>query len=191
MKPAVFFDRDGTLNVEKGFLGDPKDVELYEGCGAALYDLQNAIDCIFIVVSNQSGITRGILTHEEVHAVNNRVNQLLAKDNVSIEKFYYCPAHPEFNSKEECICRKPSPYFVHQAAEEFSIDLSQSYFVGDKWSDVLCGINADVSSILVETGYGKEQIPVLNSQNINPNFIAKNIVNACEFIKTDSNEKSQ
>jgi D,D-heptose 1,7-bisphosphate phosphatase len=182
---AVFLDRDGTINIDTGYMGNPDEIQLIPGSGEALSELKNKRNFKLIVISNQSGISRGILTQEMVDSVNAKINELLKKYGVSIDAFYYCPAHPDFSSKEECWCRKPSPELVFQAAKDFQIDLSGSYFVGDKDSDIECGMNAGLKTILVKTGYGLESISLLKKQNKFPSFVAHNLKEVCEIIKKD------
>ncbi len=152
MNRAVFLDRDGTIIEEKEYLRDPDQVALFPGAKEALKRLQDAGFKLFIV-SNQSGVGRGYFTLTDVDRVNERLVELLAHDGVRFEKIYIAPEAPEQPSRG----RKPSPQFLFDARDEFSIDLSQSYMVGDKLIDLECGWNAGVrKSILVRTGYGAE-----------------------------------
>ncbi len=182
---AVFLDRDGTLNEDPGYLSDPSKVKLFPGTGKALSLLKTRLNLKLIVISNQSGIGRGLISESEVDAVNSRINELLKEDKVEIDAFYYCPHHPDFSSKEEVECRKPSPFMILQASRELKIDLDGSYFIGDTPADIMCGINAGLKTVLVKTGYGKESISILQNQNIFPSFVAKNIHDACKFILED------
>jgi len=182
---AVFLDRDGTLNEDPGYLGEPDKVKLFPDTGEALSILKNKLNFKLIVISNQSGIARGLITKENVNAVNRRVNELLADYNVNIDAFYYCPYHPDFNSEEECSCRKPSPEMLFKAADDLKIDLSKSFFIGDAVSDIGCGINAGVKTILVRTGYGNESFYTLQKLNKIPTFVANNILEAAIFIQND------
>lgn len=181
---AVFLDRDGTLNEDPGYLGDPDSLKLFPGTGIALSILKNKLNFKLIVISNQSGIARGILTDEMVGSVNNKINELLAVDDVAIDAFYYCPFHPDF-SKEDFSCRKPSPAMVFKAAEDFKIDLKRSYFVGDSVSDIECGKNAGLKTILVKTGYGADSISILKEENNFPTFVAQNILEVSKIIQQD------
>jgi D-glycero-D-manno-heptose 1,7-bisphosphate phosphatase len=181
---AVFLDRDGTLNEDPGYLGNPALVKLLPGVAEALSGLKK-MNFKLIVVSNQSGISRGLLTRENVDSVNKRINELLDKHNAVIDAFYYCPFHPDFSDKEECICRKPSPKLVFDAVKKFDIDLSRSYFVGDSVADIECGVNAGLKTILVKTGYGVETITILQKQNKFPTFVAENIFEAYKIVKND------
>jgi D,D-heptose 1,7-bisphosphate phosphatase len=183
--PAVFLDRDGTLNIDPGYIGDPSNLKLFPGTGEALFKLKSS-GFKLLVISNQSGIARGLITEENVRKVNLQLNNILSASNVAIDKFYYCPAHPDFSTEEECECRKPSTKMVYQAANEFSIDLRRSYFVGDSISDIECAHNSGMKSVLVLTGQGSDSLSILQNQNKLPSFVAENIMDACKFILTDS-----
>ena len=185
---AVFLDRDGTLNEDPSYLGNPLEVKLITGAGEALSNLKNNYNFKLIVISNQSGIARGLLTENDVDAVNSRLNELLIPYNTAVDGFYYCPAHPDFNTEEECSCRKPSPELVYKASKDFNIDLAKSYFIGDAVSDIECGINAGLKTILVKTGYGNESLFSLKKQNKFPSFVAQNILDAGNFIMNDFSE---
>jgi len=152
MSRAVFLDRDGTLIEDKDYLSDPDQVMIFPGAAEALKRLQDAGFKLFIV-SNQSGIGRGYYTMEDMHRVNARLLEELDRHGVHIEKNYFAPEAPEQPSRG----RKPSPQFLFDARDEFGIDLSESYMIGDKLTDLECGWNAGVKkSILVRTGYGAE-----------------------------------
>ncbi|MCL5029741.1 MAG: HAD family hydrolase [Bacteroidetes bacterium] len=186
---AIFLDRDGTLNEDPGYLGNPNQVKLLPGVGEALSFLKKELGFKLIVISNQSGIARRLITKEMVESVNQKINELLAEYNVLIDDFYYCPTHPDFNNEEECFCRKPSPEMVLQAAKDHQIDLKCSYFVGDSVADVECGINAGLKTILVMTGYGEDSFSSLKKQNKFPTFVAQNITEVSSIIKKDLLEK--
>lgn len=185
MPSAVFLDRDGTLNEDPGYLGDPEKVKLYPDTGKALSLLKNDLNLNLIVISNQSGIGRGLITKEDVESVNRKINELLEPFSVEIDAFYCCPFHPDFNTLEECSCRKPSPEMVFKAAEDFDVDLQCSYLIGDAVSDIECGMNSGVKTILVKTGYGKESFYTLQKLNKIPTFVAENILEAGRFIQKD------
>jgi len=150
MNRAVFLDRDGTLIVEKNYLHRPEEVEVFPGAGAALKRLADA-GFKLLVVTNQSGIGRGLFTLADAEAVNARVSQEFAQAGVQFEKTYIAPEAPDQPSRG----RKPSPQFLFDAREEFDLNLAASFMVGDKLLDLECGWNAGVQkSILVRTGYG-------------------------------------
>jgi len=150
MKRAVFLDRDGTLIEERDYLWRPEDVVIFPGTGKALGRLQRAGFELFLV-SNQSGVGRGYFTLADVERVNRHLSAELARENVQFRKLYIAPEAPGQPSRG----RKPSPQFLLDARDEFGVDLSQSFMIGDKLIDLECGWNAGVKkSILVRTGYG-------------------------------------
>jgi len=160
MKRAVFLDRDGTLNVEKEYLCDPEELVLIGGIGPALSRLQEAGFLLFIV-TNQSGIGRGYYTVDDMKRVNARLCQELAGEGVRFAGIYFSPEAPDQAGRG----RKPSPQFLFDARDQYGVDLSRSYMVGDKMSDLECGWNAGVrKSVLVRTGYGQETEAKLGGQ---------------------------
>lgn len=178
---AVFLDRDGTLNVEKAYLSDPDGVELIPGVPEALQSLQSAGFLLF-VVTNQSGIGRGYFTEAQMHAVNRRLEHLLAPHGIRFTRTYFAPESPDQPSRG----RKPSPQFLFDAGDEFGIDLGRSYMIGDKLADLECGWNAGVrASVLVRTGYGREtedRHPELASRA----WIVDSLAEAAVRIRADS-----
>jgi 3-deoxy-manno-octulosonate cytidylyltransferase (CMP-KDO synthetase) len=176
MRRAVFLDRDGTLIVEKHYLSDPAQVELYPGVVRALKRLQEAGYRLFIV-TNQSGIGRGYFTLADFQRVTERIQRELDREGVRIEKVYFAPEAPDQPSRG----RKPSPQFLFDARDEFGVDLSRSYAIGDKLLDLECGRNAGVRrSILVRTGYGAEwEAKLGNSQNA---VVVPDLVGAVDWI---------
>jgi D,D-heptose 1,7-bisphosphate phosphatase len=183
---AVFLDRDDTLNYDAGYLGDAEKVRLYPGVGEGIAKLRNRLGFKIIVISNQSGVTRGIITHEQVNAVNKKINELLAEFGAKVDDFFYCPFHPDFDSPEEYECRKPSPKMVFEAAEKHGIDLSKSFFIGDQLSDVECGNRAGVKTILITNKISEKEINDLQSPEKTPNFVARDFLNACAFIEKET-----
>ena len=166
--PAVFFDRDGTLMEEVHYCGDPAQVRVYVGVSEGLRRLREAGYRIF-VVSNQSGIGRGLITGEQYRAVQ---AELLAQIGEGlVDASYFCPDAPGTPSKR----RKPEPGMVLEAAAEFDVDLARSYMIGDKSADVECGQRAGVRTILVLTGYGREQ-------ECAADYRARNVVEAMEIV---------
>ena len=181
---AVFLDRDGTLNEDPGYINDPEKVVLFPETGDALALLKK-YGFLLIVISNQSGIARGLMTSKDVESVNDKINNLLSEYKVKIDAFYFCPAHPDYSNEEDCECRKPSPKLIFEATKEFNIDLKKSYFIGDSVADIRCGKNAGIKTILVRTGKGEESFSILQKENNFPTFIANNLINACTFIVGD------
>uniref|UniRef100_Q01QK2 D,D-heptose 1,7-bisphosphate phosphatase n=1 Tax=Solibacter usitatus (strain Ellin6076) TaxID=234267 RepID=Q01QK2_SOLUE len=166
---AVFFDRDGTLMEDAHYCADPADVQVFPGVPAGLRRLKRAGFGIFLI-TNQSGIGRGWITEQQYTAVHQEF--LRQAGEASIDATYYCPDAPDVPSS----CRKPEPGMVLQAAADHSIDLSASYFVGDKAADIECGRRAGTHTVLVLTGYGTA------AQNSNAEFVCKDAVEAIELI---------
>jgi len=149
--PPVFLDRDGTLIVEKNYLKDPAQVEIEKTVIEGLSLLQ-ARGHPLIVVSNQSGISRGLLTEAEAHEVNARVDSLLRLEGIGILAWYICPHGPD----SDCDCRKPSPGMALQASRDWGLKLEGCFVVGDKRADVELADAIGGHGILVTTGHGHE-----------------------------------
>jgi D-glycero-D-manno-heptose 1,7-bisphosphate phosphatase len=150
MNRAVFFDRDGTLMEEVQYCADPAKVRVFPGIPEALRQLRAAGWRVF-VITNQAGIGRGLFTEEQYRAVQREFLRQVGEDLV--DATYYCPDPPGVPSTR----RKPEPGMVLEAAAEFAIDLPASYLIGDKAIDIECGRRAGTGTILVLTGYGREQ----------------------------------
>jgi D-glycero-D-manno-heptose 1,7-bisphosphate phosphatase len=132
-KPAAFLDRDGTIIRDTHYLRDPDQVALLPGAADAIRRLNEASVPV-IVVTNQSGIARGLLTEQDYERVRMRLDKLLAAEGARIDATYHCPHHPDFSGP--CECRKPGLELFRKAATEHAIDLSRSFYVGDKARDV-------------------------------------------------------
>ncbi len=133
LRPAVFLDRDGTINVDTVHVSSADTVRLIPGAAAAIARV-NAAGIPVIVISNQSGIGRGLFTAEEYERVRARIDELLAAAGAQVLTTYYCPHSPDV--APPCECRKPGPGLYRQAAAEHGIDLAQSWYVGDRLRDV-------------------------------------------------------
>ncbi len=158
MKPAIFLDRDGTLNVEKHYLhriGEwewtPHAIEALQRFHAAGYAL--------VVVTNQSGIARGYYTAEDVGILHDWVSAQLAANGVPLMGMYYCPHEPGITPA--CTCRKPQPGMLLRAASEHGLDLARSWMIGDKAIDIEAGAAAGTKTLLVRTGYGRKEAATL------------------------------
>jgi D,D-heptose 1,7-bisphosphate phosphatase len=177
-KRAIFFDRDGTLMIDKDYLADPAQVELIPGAVTALQEAQQ-LGYLRLVVSNQSGVARGMITLEQVRAVNERFLEMLARENVTLEGLEFCPHHPDFT--EPCECRKPGRGMVDRFRQRYEIDLGASYVIGDSHVDLALARNIGAGMILVETGYGSEVKQQLTAQQ-QPNFVAADVLAAIRWI---------
>lgn len=150
MKSAFFLDRDGTIIKDKGYLGSIDQVEFYPFTVNCLRRLQEKF--LLFIVTNQSGIAKGIVTQEQVDAVNSFVVAELKSSGINICAVYSCPHHRNDN----CLCHKPKTFFAEKAAKDFNIDLVNSYVAGDHPGDVEFAFNAGAKGIYVLTGHGKK-----------------------------------
>lgn len=162
IKPAVFLDRDGTINMEKDYLYKIEELELIPGTKEAIH-LLNQAGFLVIVVTNQSGIARGFYCEDDLKQLHQYLDGLLLSAGARVAGWYYCPHHTAGKSPYNiiCECRKPLPGMLLQAAREHSIDLSASWMVGDKLADIEAGLAAGCQPILVRTGYGSQEEPLL------------------------------
>jgi D-glycero-D-manno-heptose 1,7-bisphosphate phosphatase len=167
--PAVFLDRDGTLMRDVGYCGDPGEVELFPQTAEALRRLKQK-GFKLIVITNQSGIGRGYFTEAEYRAVESEFVRQLGEG--LIDASYHAPDLPTSNS----IRRKPGPGMIFEAQRDHRIDLRRSFLIGDKASDIGCGRNAGVRTILVQTGYGAGET------NCGADWIARDSAHAAEII---------
>lgn len=150
-KRFVLLDRDGTVNVDRGYINDPDELELIRGAGPALARLREQ-GLGLVIVSNQSGIGRGLLNEVDLERIHVRLAQLLAKDGTALDGIYCCPHLPT----DRCACRKPETALVDRAAAEHGFDPAESFVVGDKACDIELGRRVGATTILVRTGYGEE-----------------------------------
>ena len=155
---AVFLDRDGTINEEVGYLDRIEKLKLIPGAAEAIR-LINESGMKAVVITNQSGVARGILAESFVTEIHTRLAEMLRAEGALIDAFYFCPHHPTEGRVEYlkfCDCRKPAPGMLLRAAEELLIDPNRSYMVGDTLKDIEAGARAGAQGILVRTGYGEE-----------------------------------
>lgn len=160
---AVFLDRDGTINKYVGFLRNIDDFELIDGVADAIKEI-NASGYLAIVVTNQPVVARGEINFEELEQIHNKMETLLGAEGAYLDAIYFCPHHPHKGYEGErpelkfdCDCRKPKPGMLLRAAEDFNIDLGQSWMVGDGQNDIKAGIAAGCHTALIGTGdFGQE-----------------------------------
>ena len=185
LRPAVFLDRDGTINEQMGYINHTCRFQLLPGAAEAIKQL-NDLKIPVVVISNQSGLARGYFPEELLVEVHEKMNSLLAEKGAHVDGIYYCPHHPE--AKEErfraaCSCRKPKPGLVLEAAEQLNLDPRRSYVVGDRWSDIKTAANCGAKSVLVRTGYGRGDEQYIGpQQEIQPDYIAEDLMEAVAWI---------
>ena len=180
---AVFLDRDGTINEEVEYLSRLDSLLLLPGADRAI-KMINESGMKAVVVTNQSGVARGYFDEAFIRKVHRRMDDLLRDGGARIDRFYYCPHHPDegFGEyRQDCQCRKPKPGMLLRAAEELDLDLSRSYMIGDTMRDVEAAHNAGVRSILVKTGYGGSDVSWAR-----PDYVALDLLDAVAWILKDS-----
>lgn len=185
---AVFLDRDGTLNEERGYLNHVDRLKLIDGAPEAVA-LLNRHGLRTIVVSNQSGVARAYFQEELLNRLHEKLRTLLEERGARLDAIYYCPHHPSVGDppyRRNCDCRKPKLGMIRKAEREFSVDPHRSYMVGDKLSDVQFGTDAGCKSILVLTGYGKgEWENRRGGTDRDPDYVATDILDAAKWIVND------
>ena len=190
-KPAVFLDRDGTINVEAGYIKDLADLKLMPGAAGAIRRL-NELGIPAILATNQSGPARGYYPETWVHALNDRVQALLAAEGARLDDMFYCPHLPDGVVPEytlDCSCRKPETGMLTDAAEKHGLDLGLSYMIGDKATDVEVGQRAGCRTVLLRSGYGEQVIAGDYQWRVTPDFVADTIVEAIAWVEADLAER--
>ena len=185
MRPAVFIDRDGTINEQRGYINHISRFVLLPGVGEAI-SLLNKNNHIVVITSNQSGVARGYFPIQLVQEIHELMKLKLTKDNAHVDGIYFCPHHPDGVVPEyskECICRKPNVGLIKQAEIELAIDMETSYVIGDRLLDIEFAHNANLPGILVLTGYGKGEVHYnMPHKSITPAYVAKDLLHAAQWI---------
>ncbi len=183
LQPAVFLDRDGVVIEDSHYLGDAHRVQLVPGSAEAIAALNRA-GWPVVIVTNQSGVARGLFTEGDVQDVHAHLANLLWGYGAKVDAFHYCPHHPEADVPEYrqvCECRKPQPGMLQHAAEELGLDLSASWMIGDRITDLEAGAAVGCRTVLVRSGYGANVNPAgLDRDELNLELIATNLADAVE-----------
>jgi D-glycero-D-manno-heptose 1,7-bisphosphate phosphatase len=180
---AVFLDRDGTLIEEVGYLRTPEEVALFPWSIDAVRALNRA-GLPVVVITNQSGIARGLLTEVMLEEVHRHLSSLLAAGGARIDAYYYCPHHPAGSVSgyaRSCNCRKPGSALIDQASADLNLDPARSFVVGDKWIDVGAARSAGSRGILVRTGYGADE-EAQPQPGLSADVVVDNLVEAASWI---------
>ncbi len=179
--PAVFLDRDGTINEEMGYINHLSRFQLLPGVGAAIRALNRA-GVKAVVVTNQSGAARGYFPPALVAEVHRHLEKMLAAAGAQLDGIYTCLHGPD----DHCPCRKPKPALILEAARQLDLDLARSYLVGDRYRDVETAANAGVKGILVLSGYGRGEYEYLKGASpVAPVHVAENLPEAVRWILAD------
>ncbi len=174
-RPAVFLDRDGVLTEEKGYVCSINELCIFAYAAECIAKIREK-GYYSIVITNQSGIARGLFTENDLHEMNRYLC-----DTTGIDAVYYCPHHPEgivAQYKKTCECRKPGIGLLKQAWRDFNIDMSRSYMIGDRASDILAGQKAGVKTILLESGYGTAKLEA----EVSPDYVCNDLRDVIEIL---------
>jgi D-glycero-D-manno-heptose 1,7-bisphosphate phosphatase len=184
-RPAVFVDRDGTINEQMGYINHLSRFILLPGAAVGIRRL-NELGIPVLVVTNQSGLARGYFPPELLTAVHAKMVEELARQGARVDGIYVCPHHPEAKREEyrlDCDCRKPKTGLFTRAAAEHGLDLNASFVVGDRWSDLKAAAACGASSVLVLTGYGRGDLEYIGpTQAVQPTRVAEDLAGAAEWI---------
>ena len=184
-KPAVFLDRDGTINEQMGYINHLSRFVILPGVPEAIR-LLNENGFLVIIVSNQSGVARGYFPIELVHEVHALLTGALEEEGAGIDGFFFCPHHPRGDVagyRSSCDCRKPGTGLIDQARNTYDIDMSGSYVVGDRYLDMELAHRVNLKGILVKTGYGRGDIAYnLSKMAVKPTHIARDLLHAVRWI---------
>ncbi len=190
---AVFIDRDGTATEEVGYLNNIYRLKLIKGTSHAI-KLLNKKGLKVIIVTNQAGVARGYFPEELIHKAHERLKKLLSRSGAYLDGIYYCPHHPDGKNEKYrkiCDCRKPNPGMIETASDDLGVDISKSYVVGDKLSDVSLAHNVGAKGILVLTGYGKGELEYLSGEfKQKPDYVAEDLRDAVKWILKDIRTKT-
>jgi len=176
---TIFLDRDGVINenLNNDYVKRWDEFRFLPKAKEAIKILTDA-DWSIIIISNQAGIGRGIVSAQAVEEINTRMIDEIERCGGKVKAVYYCPHRPD----ENCECRKPKPGMLLRAAREFGIELSKSYLIGDSITDIQAGAQAGCTTVLVKTGWGKEHLEKRGEWSVNPNYIASDLCEAAELL---------
>jgi D-glycero-D-manno-heptose 1,7-bisphosphate phosphatase len=183
VKKAIFFDRDGTLLVEMGYVAHASQIWPYSFACEALR-LARARGFLLVMVTNQSGIARGWLSEEDLAAVHARMQEVLKQGGAELDAIYYCPHHPQGTVeryRQSCSCRKPAPGLGLAAIRDLGIDAARSLVIGDKASDLRFGQALGLSTCLVRTGFGAAEEARLGEEGLSGVHVAGNALEAVSW----------
>ena|SRR5215475_11708320 len=187
---GVFIDRDGTISEEVGYINHLSRFQIYPWSAQAISVL-NRNDLKAVLVTNQAGVARGYFAEELVIEVHEKLQQELAREDAHLDAIYYCPHHPTVGPepyRQECNCRKPKPGMLFRAAEDLGLNLSRSFTIGDRYSDIELAHNAGTRSILVLSGYGRGEYEYQRQNwKVQPDWTASNLLEATQIVLKQRN----
>lgn len=181
---CIFLDRDGTINIHKGLIVNPDEIELEKNVAQAIKQI-NSSEFITIIITNQPQVARGLCSIEDIENINKRLKTILGEQGAYVEDIYFCPHHPDKGYPEEnknykikCKCRKPGIELIEKAVLKYNIDLKNSWFIGDTTIDIQTGINAGMKTILLNTGEGGRD----GKYNVVSDYMCDDILEAVNMI---------
>ena len=183
MTKAIFFDRDGTLLVEFGYVAHPTLVVPYAFTAEALRRAKDS-GFLLIVVTNQSGIARGWLSEKDLDLVHKRMQSILGQAGVALDAIYYCPHHPDATVetyRKRCTCRKPGTALGEMAIRRFSIDVTRSFVIGDKATDLRFGKALGLGPCLVRTGFGTREENQMRDDGLRDVRVVESVLEAVDW----------
>jgi D-glycero-D-manno-heptose 1,7-bisphosphate phosphatase len=184
---ALLVDRDGTICEEVGYLASAERLRLIPGSAAALRRAREA-GFRTVIVTNQSGVARGLLDESAVDEIHEELRRLLRLEGALVDAIYYCPHHPEHGDdryRRDCDCRKPRPGMLLRAARELGLNLAASYTIGDRVRDLIAGHRVGTRTVLVRTGYGAREVEYHASGDaFRPDHVAADLAEAVDWILT-------
>lgn len=186
MQKAIFLDRDGTINEEVNYLKKISDIRIFPGAVKALQKFKY-LGYLNIVITNQSGVARGFLSEEQLNYIHSELKNILTSSGEClIDDIFYSPYHAEGiidKYKIQSPDRKPGTGMISKACSKHNIDLQESYFIGDSFTDMLCAQNAGLKKILVKTGYGAADLIKCADNNLSVEYTADDLLDAADFIE--------
>lgn len=174
-RPAVFLDRDGVLAQEKGYITSAENLNIFPYTVECIRQIHKK-GYYAIVITNQSGVARGLFTEEELQEMNNYLMQ-----RTGVDAIFYCPHHPEGiieKYNKMCRCRKPGTKMFEAACIEFDIDMQKSYMIGDRAGDIIAGQNVGIRTVLLESGYGSAGL----ERDVTPDYILNDLRDVIEIL---------
>ena len=179
---TIFLDRDGTLNYDAGYIKSPEELILFPDVVEAMARLKQSGTRV-VLITNQSGIARGFLSEDDLHLIHRKLERDLAQQGGALDGIFFCSHHPD----DACQCRKPKPGLIQQATQEFDINLSRSYYVGDKAIDMQLANTVGAKAVLVMTSeYSQDAVQAMKNKEISVSFVAENFGEAVTWILADA-----
>jgi heptosyltransferase-2 len=179
---TVFLDRDGTLNQDSGYITTPNGLILFPGVVGAIARLNRSGSRV-VLITNQSGIARGLMTVDDLHMIHEKLEHELQEGGGWLDGIFFCSHHPD----DICQCRKPNPGLIKQATQKLGLDMSPSYFIGDKVSDMeLANAVGSIAVLVMTSGYSQDAVHAMENNEVHVDFVALNFCEAADWIIQDA-----